>query len=391
MDYPYAILYIILILFSFLYRNGNGKAKEKIAIGAIIIVFIFIAFRAPVVGADTYRYILYLTGDKKFNTYIDTDNRDVELLFPIYREVVCSITSSRLLVMIINTLIAFTPLFYLFKKYSFNPPLSLLLFFYFNCKNAYFVGLRQIIGYSFLLWAFIYCLNNYGQANFTLTDGNKKYKFLIVLSVGTLVGYFFHTSIIIYGILFIFLFLLPIKSRIFVCLLILVSDIFGIILGKFDILWLLEKIYGADMSSVERLSGYLLNTELNETKGIFWVHRYTIVGLVSLYFLDKRKINNILSKLFFVGIILNNLLSPIPMMSRFLPLLLLFGCVVFTWTFEKQDCNDRIKIVLSKVAPIFVVLYLTLGAFVEISKWDPNSDGKMHPYYFIFENYPDHE
>lgn len=391
MDYPYAILYIILILLSFLYRNGNGKSNEKIAIWAIIIVFIFVAFRAPVVGADTYRYILYLTGDRKFNTYLDTDNREVEFLFPIYRELICSITSSRLLVMIINSLIAFTPLFYIFKKYSYNPPLSLLLFFYFNCKNAYFVGLRQIIGYSFLLWALIYYLNKYGQANSTANGGCKKYKYFVFFAIGTLIGYFFHTSIILYGILFSLLILLPIRSKKMVCLLVLCSDIFGIILGQFDILWLLEKIYGADLSSVERLSGYLLNTELNETKGSFWVHRYTIVGLVSLYFMDKRKIGNIFSKLFFVGIIFNNLLSPIPMMSRFLPLLLLFGCVVFPWTFEKQDCNDRIKIVLSKVAPIFVVLYLTFGAFIEISRWDPNSDGKMHPYYFIFENYPDHE
>ena len=127
-DWPYAFFYFILAVLAVLYSKNH---QNKLVTASILAVFIFVGFRAPTVGADTFRYIQYLTGEIREGGLV-SDNRDLELLFVIYREVVSFLTSSRFLVMVLNTLIAFSPVFFLYKKYSINPPLSFLLFFFLN-------------------------------------------------------------------------------------------------------------------------------------------------------------------------------------------------------------------------------------------------------------------
>ena len=51
MDYPYIILYIILLLLVYKYIKTK---KQEYASTSLLIAFVFIAFRAPVVGADTW-------------------------------------------------------------------------------------------------------------------------------------------------------------------------------------------------------------------------------------------------------------------------------------------------------------------------------------------------
>ena len=117
MDYPYIILYIILLLLVYKYIKTK---KQEYASTSLLIAFVFIAFRAPVVGADTWDYIRFLTGERNF---YNADEREMEILSKGYREIICSITSSRTLVMLINSIITLSPIYFLFKKYSHNIPL----------------------------------------------------------------------------------------------------------------------------------------------------------------------------------------------------------------------------------------------------------------------------
>lgn len=86
MDYPYIILYIILLLLVYKYIKTK---KQEYASTSLLIAFVFIAFRAPVVGADTWDYIRFLTGERNF---YNADEREMEILSKGYREIICSIT-----------------------------------------------------------------------------------------------------------------------------------------------------------------------------------------------------------------------------------------------------------------------------------------------------------
>lgn len=80
MDYPYILNYFILLILAYLYWK---KPDPKLVKWAFFLEFVFIAFRAPVVGADTWNYVRYLDGERNFYNY---DPRPLEAGFVIYRQ-----------------------------------------------------------------------------------------------------------------------------------------------------------------------------------------------------------------------------------------------------------------------------------------------------------------
>ena len=381
-DYFYAILYVILLFLS--YRAGLHNDKRTTWI-AIAVTFFFIAFRAPVVGADTYNYVRYLTGEHYF---YNLDPRPLEIFFVYYREFINQITDSRFVVMLINTTITMAPVFYMVKKYSYNAPLSLLMFFYLDCTAIYFVGLRQIIGFSFILWGLLYCINEMEPRE--SSTKYPSYKALLFLGISILIGYFFHTSIIVYGAIIVLALFTPLKSKTVASSLICGSAVIGFILGRFDVLGFFNFLYLLDVDSTARLSGYLLNEELHQVSAINIVARLSVLGLVSLYFIDTEKMNHVFFKLFVFGITIYNLLYSVPMIHRFVPIFNLFGTIVFTWILYKRRRGQENKYQWAKIVCILVVLYYTRSMFIRINEWDPNSEDRMHPYYFIFQDYSNH-
>ncbi len=390
-DWPYAVVYLILIVLAFLYNKSHQRG---VVTASIAVVFVFVGFRAPTVGADTFRYIQYLTGEISAAGLLITDDRDLELFFVLYRDIVSFLTNSRFLVMVLNTIIAFSPVFFLYKKYSFNPPLSFLIFFFLNCTNVYFIGLRQILGFSFILWALLYYIKRQdmligGQSDVSMAK-RLKFKNLMVLLLGIAVGYLFHSSMIIYGAIILFWLFVPLKSRWVASALILGSFVIGIIQQQLDVMGLFGEIYMLGVADDYRLGGYLLHTDEAEITGTFSLFRYSLIGLVSVLFIEKEKLNHIFTKLFITGVVLFNLFLTVPMLARFNSILYMFGGVVFTWVYIKRR-NKSITTYLAKFMSFFVVLYFCYAAFMYIGHWTPGSDDKFHPYYFIFQNYPNHE
>lgn len=152
MDYPYILNYFILLILAYLYWK---KPDPKLVKWAFFLEFVFIAFRAPVVGADTWNYVRYLDGERNFYNY---DNRELESGFLLYRKLLVSMHPSRLLVMIINSLLSCFPIYLLIKRYSYNVPLSLALLPLFKVYSLYFVGLRQILGLAVIFLGILYVL-----------------------------------------------------------------------------------------------------------------------------------------------------------------------------------------------------------------------------------------
>lgn len=374
MDYPYLVFFFVLILLSYLYWRCKDK---KFANWAFVISFVFFAFRAPVVGADTWDYIRYLTGERNFYNY---DSRPLEPLFVIYRDVLCLFTSSRFLVMVINTIISLAPLYYMTKKYSVNPPLSILLFCYLDGMLIYFVALRQIIALSILYMALIYWLK----------EEKHYYRKMTVFFFSIVVSYLFHTSSVLFALLIIIA-IIPFKiSKMACAILIIGSAMFGIVLEKFNVLDAFSIILSFEFSSIERLDNYMENDELKDVHQLHLLLRLTVFALIPFLCMRKDRVSHPFSKLFLMSVIINNFFYSIPMIGRITGPLMFYGAIIFTWIMCEKYNRRYVYRRYINVIVFIVVLYFTRTKIIWLSEWDKNDEARMHPYYFIFEDYKDH-
>ena len=370
-DYPYLFFYLIITFFSFLYWKTH---KRIYAFWAFIVAFVFFGFRAPVVGADTWNYVRYLTGETR---YYNDDPRPLEPLFIVYREIVCCLTSSRFIVMIVNTVISFAPLLYITKKYSLNPPFTILLFCFLGGMNIYFCGLRQIIALAVLYIGLIYWLQFEG----------KFLRRLLLLLICIIIAFFFHTSSALYSIILVVA-LVPFKiKRITYVGMIVGTAIIGILLEKFDVLDFFSLIVGAAFSMTERLEGYLLNNDLNDTIKLSILLRLSVVSIIAFIFMPEEKLSHPFSKIFLAEVIMFNFLYSVPIIHRICFPLSFFGAVVLTWVWDKHF-NKIILHRFQNLIIFLVVIYFLRAQIIQVSNWDKNDPECMHPYYFIFEDYP---
>lgn len=374
MDYPYFCFYLILVFLSYWYWRGS---KQNATFWAFFLTFLFFALRAPVVGADTWEYVRYLTGERNF---YNEDPRPLEPLFVYYRELVCSITNSRFLVMIINTILSCFPLWYITKKYSYNPPLTLLLFCFFECLLVYFIGLRQILALSVLYLSLIYWVQQEG----------KYIKKCLLFLLCSLTAFFIHTSSVLYALLIAITFV-PVKiSKKIYYIVIIGSALVGIVFEKFNVLETFAIISAMAFSSVERLDNYLTNGELNDDMQINILLRITFIALFTIFFLSKEKISHPFCKIFVIAVTMFNLLFSVPMVHRLVYPLYFFGAIVFSWLFGKEYNSKSIYRYRVNIVVIFIVLYFMRSNYINLSTYDRTADGRMHPYFFIFEDYSKH-
>lgn len=372
MDIPYLIFYSILLVLAFMYMK---KPNKNLAICSFVLTFIFFAFRAPNVGADTWDYVRYLTGEKNFYNY---DTRELETGFVFYRSLVCSITSSRFVVMFINSILILFPFFGVLK-YSSNIPFSLFVFFNLNGLSIYFCALRQLLAFSCFLVAVLYYMNN---------DSNKVKKY-VVLFIAGLIGQFLHTSSIIYVVLFFLVTLIgDIKKSIYVFL-VIGSALIGIVLESFDSLSFFNDISLLfSLSPLERLSGYLSSDELFDDRSLTLLLRPSFLFLITIYFLSSEDLSHPYCKFSLFGVVLFNLFGYIPMIYRLCVPFFVFMTIVLAWIFDKKYTSIT-KHRARSVIVIIISLYFIRSVLIDCTEYDINSETKMHPYQFIFQEYHD--
>jgi len=372
MDIPYIVFYSILLVLAFMYKK---KSNKNIAICSFVLTFFFFAFRAPVVGADTWDYIRYLTGERNFYNY---DTRELETGFVIYRSLISSITSSRFIVMIINSILILFPFFGVLK-YSSNIPFSLFVFFNLNGMSIYFCALRQLLAFSCFLVAVLYYMNN---------DSNKIKKY-IVLFIAGLIGQFLHTSSIIYVVLFFLVTLIGNVNKKIYLFLIIGSALVGIVLESFDSLSFLKNLsLWFSLSPVERLSGYLSIDELFDDRSLTLLLRPSFLFLIALYFLSSEDLSHPFCKFSLFGVVLFNLFGYIPIIYRLCVPFFVFLTIVFAWIFDKKYTSIT-KYRVRSIVVILVSLYFVRSVIIDCTEYDINTATKMHPYQFIFQEYHD--
>lgn len=368
-DFAYILLYVILIFVSLKYNKcitcGNVQYKTSLQRFALFISFLFIAFRSPEVGADTLNYVGYLTG--KYNYYND-DSRDLEWMFVSYREVISALTSSVFIVMIINSILTLYPLWILAKKISPNPPLSCLLFFFMYGPFVYFVGLRQVLGFSLLLVGIILYLNEKNSLLFRRLS-------LVIFSI---LGYFFHTSIGIYGLIVFLVSFIDIRYKLPIYAAIIGSALLGFVAGQVFLSDFVSSYLSVDIGAFERLNGYLYGEmDATYTGGVLFVG---LASLCSVNLLDIEMLDHILTKMFLMGVIMLNMLYTIPMATRIVAPFLVLGCIVVPLAIYSQNKKGRESFVIA-----IMLLLISLKPIKDSVAYDKDSLDCLHPYSTIFE------
>ena len=374
MDYPYILNYFILLILAYLYWK---KPDPKLVKWAFFLEFVFIAFRAPVVGADTWNYVRYLDGERDFYNY---DERELEPLFIVYREILVALHCNRLAVMLINSFLSCYPLYLLVKRFSNNVPLSLAMLPILNFYYLYFCGLRQILAIAILILAMLYVYDE------------KKRKWLVFVLL-SFVAWNFHTSAAVYAAIFVAAYFIKFKSRIVLISAVAISAVMGIVLQSFNVFDAFNFFLNLNVSATERIEGYLQEGgETLEIESIIMNLRPSLIAIGVFMFIDKEKLNHWFSVLYAVQLIIANLFISVPMISRLTGGFVVFGAIVFTWVLG-NDYYLRIK-QRQLVNKILIVFFLYFGQMLVknnlVSNIDLTSAGRMHPYYFIWEDYSDH-
>lgn len=374
MDFPYILNYLVLLFLAYLYWK---RQDQKLIMWAFVVEFIFIAFRAPVVGADTWDYVRYLDGERNFYNY---DTRALEPGFVIYRQVLLALHPNRFVVMLVNSFLSCYPLYLIIKRYSNNVPLTLAMLSIFNFYYVYFCGLRQILGFAILLIGLIYVLDE------------KKRKWLVFMLCAVL-GYCFHTTIVVYAAIFLVAYFMRFKSRTILISSVVVSAIFGIVLQSFNVMDAFNFFLSMNFEATERIENYMQdNRDVNEITSIFMSLRPTIIAVFIYALMDKEKLNNWISVIYALGIIIGNLFISVPMINRLTSCFAIFGVVAFSWILGKDYLTSLEKRKVTNLALVIFLLYFS-QMYVKNnlnSVIDFTAASRMHPYQFIWEDYSNH-
>lgn len=368
-----------MLLFAYLYWKNP---KQKYVKWAFALQFLFFALRAPVVAGDMWNYIRYLNGER---TFYNQDSRDLEMGFEIYRQILSFLHIGRFGCMLINSLLTCFPLYLLIKKYSSNPPLSIALASIMGVYVLYFCALRQVLGLSILFMCMLYVLED----NRRITNKRK----IVVYILGTLLAYTFHTSMIIYSILFaVAYFLRHLMTKKILIAGVLLSALLGVVLERFNIGQVFELFLNLNFSATERIQGYLESEETNEITSVMQTLRPSILALIVFYFIDKKKETHWFTLIYFMGIVLRNLFITVPMVNRLTQGMTLFGLIVFTWIFIGKYVFDYKYKKVVNIVCLLVFLYFSQSLIKSnlYSNIDFRASSRMHPYQFIWEDYSNH-
>ena len=374
MDYPYIFNFLIMLFLAYQYWK---KQDPRLIKWAFILQFAFIALRAPVVGADTWNYVRYLADERNFYNY---DERELEPLFIVYREILVALHCNRLAVMLINSFLSCYPLYLLVKRFSNNVPLSLAMLPILNFYGLYFVGLRQVLALAILILAMLYVYDE------------KKWKWTVFVLL-SFVAWNFHTSAAVYAAIFVSAYFIKFKSRVVLISAVAISAVVGIVLQSFNVFDAFNFFLNLNVSATERIEGYLEEGgDTNEIESVLLTLRPSLIAIVVFMFIDKEKLNHWFTVLYTIQLIIANLFISVPMIGRLTGGFVIFGAIVFTWVLgENYYSNIKKRQLVNKILILFF-LYFGQSLVKENleSNIDLKSSNRMHPYYFIWEDYSDH-
>ena len=376
-DYPYLVLIVILITLAALEwkypASSNGFFKVASAV-----VFVFVAFRAPVICADMWNYTKDAIGRVSMYTY----SEDVEPLYKAYRSIFRNFCPYIFPFVFVSSLIIFIPLWVLIIRYSKYKTVSVLCVFLLVQFEIFLGILRQCIGLSFILCAVMYVMD----------DKKRKWLVYVVLCA---IAYFFHHSSVLVAAIFVGCYFLPIKSKTFYIATILVTFMIGMVLRSFDFFSFLRIVEGWGIVDDRFETRYMdedsrYNENAGRAVGLTMLSR-PILAMIIFFFLDEEHRKHWFAKIYFVGVVIMNLFPTLANINRMIISNMLFVTILISWVLEsKYYLNLKFRPIV-KIAVIGILCaYTVVYARHYIKMGDRSEAWRLHPYYFIWEDYSDH-
>jgi hypothetical protein len=231
---------------------------------------------------------------------------------------------------------------------------------------------------AFLFWGVLYVCEN----------RKRKWIVYVVLSI---IAYGFHTSTIIPSLLFASVYFFQLKTRKIALTIVIVSGLFGVVLNSFDSMSFFKFFINMSLTT-DKLNSYMTpDHQLVLSAGYIHLLRYTWLGVFVYYFIDESYLNHWFSKIFLIAICIYNLFVGLDMMLRINLPFFLFSVVVIPWAiFGKRFSRFRKKEKWIVLVPVLIVAYFTQAYMRTHIDYDIEDAGRLHPYYFFWEDYHTH-
>lgn len=201
----YTLIILLFLFFSLIPNKVNNNAFQKIA---FFILFSLFAFRGDNVGGDTIEYCNFYRG--VYDAYGTWKEPDLGLINEPGLSWLCYFLhlfndGDAFVFLFVTSGISLLPFLYFVKRFSNDKVVPLLLFMVlWGLLSIVMTGLRQVLGVSILLFAYIICFN---------LKLNKKTRSLLVTLL-LIFSLSFHSTILIAFVLYIFSFIIKIRKNI---------------------------------------------------------------------------------------------------------------------------------------------------------------------------------
>lgn len=364
----YSVVEVILFLLFIYYRNGYKSVKFFYVSAALLLMLTGLHNGMNEGDLDFRDYLNFFIGN--WSKYGDLDSKwgyDLEPIFAYFVRFL-RIFGRYDFIYIIGTSLCFgIPFLILVKKYSVNPPLSILLLLiivHTNVFITFFAGHRQMLATTFFELAFLI----YFSETF-------KYKWYL-FSAFIVLALFSHSSSYIVFPLVLCIYFLKVSSKKTIYVLLILSLLSGLLLTSvFDNLFtaLMRTVSVFDV--LDRTTHYTLeNVYENANTTIVSLGPLTILSLICVYYSSEKEFKSFPFKSFYIGTILKNFFGFLPLINR--GLLFLFLISISCAIPKALNTNPKCKFAIS-----FIVLVNLFLAFRAYSK----PDYVLLPFHFIFE------
>lgn len=313
-------IYIYLFIFLLLGVFIRPEKQNLYFVFSFSFLFILSAFRDISVGTDTLSYQIIF--DRVGSGYLEITQ---EIGWYYLNKIVILLRGDDFQSLLIaSTLITLLPIFYIVKKYSLNPMLSIFLYYSFYIYLQSFNITRQVLAVSIFVLSL----------PFLFKGKNKLY------ILGVIFAALFHTTALL-TLPLIFIRKIP-YNKIWWSIIVLLSLIFGVLLSSILIPF------------ITKLLGYehylYLNDSDESITGVFLL----LTNLFSILIILTSSKDSFLLRLFFAYIIFHNITLGVPYAYR----LVLFFSVVQILFLPYYVYNN--KLMHRNIALLLVIGYATV-------------------------------
>lgn len=364
------VYFVVEVILFFLFIHRISHKSEKFFYVSAVLLLMLTGFHNGMNEGDLdYQdYLNLFLGN--WSKYGDLDSNWGYELEPVFAYFVYFLRffGKSDYIYIIGTSLCFgIPFLYMVKKYSVNPPLSILLLLiivHTNVFITFLAGHRQMLATSFLILAFLI----YFEKDFKY----KWYLFFIFI----ILSLFSHSSSYLVVPMAIGIYFLKISSKRTVYILLIVSLFAGLFLISF-----FDNLVHVLMSSLsafdvlDRTTYYTTqNIYENADATIVSLGPLTILAFICVYFSSQEEFSSFTFKSFYVAAILKNFLGFLPLINR--GLLFLFLISVACAIPKMLDTNKKCKWAICCI--VLANLFLAYRAYSK-------PDYILLPFHFIFE------